>query len=95
LLEAMMAGKPVIASNVGAIPEIVIEGETGVLVDAGDEAGLADAVDRLVKDDELRRAMGQNGRRRAERVFGVAAMVERTEALYADLMAGAGTGRAR
>jgi glycosyltransferase involved in cell wall biosynthesis len=65
-LEAMAAGKPVIASRVGGVPEIVLEDETGLLVPAGDVNALADALKRLAPDRELRARMGAAGERRAQ-----------------------------
>lgn len=62
LSEAGAAGLPLISTRVGAIPEIVRDGETGLLVESGDEAGLLAALVRLVEDPELRRAMGSAAR---------------------------------
>lgn len=63
-LEAMMFTKPVIASNVGGIPEVVVEGETGLLVAAKDPSALAAAMLDLIEDTEKRRAMGLAGKER-------------------------------
>ncbi len=65
LLEAMAAGLPVVASRVGGIPEVVAEGETGLLVKPGDESELASALLRLAKDADLRRRLGERGRQRS------------------------------
>jgi len=62
LLEAMALGLPSISTNVYGIPEAVIDGETGILIDAGDSTGLADAVVRLASDEGLRRRIASNGR---------------------------------
>ncbi len=64
LLEAMMAGLPVVATDWRAIPEIVVEGETGLLVPVRDPAATADRLARLLQDPEMRQRMGQAGRRR-------------------------------
>ena len=72
VLEAMAAGVPVVSTKVGAIPEMVEDGVTGVLIDAGDEVGLAAALDRLLADEELRRAMGAAARRRIVERFDAA-----------------------
>lgn len=100
-LEAMAAGCPVVASRVGGIPEVVVDGETGVLVpfdsrgapdfEPEDPAAfardLAEAVNRLwAMGPEARRAMGRAGRRRAEAEFSWARIAERTKALYASLI---------
>jgi 2-deoxystreptamine N-acetyl-D-glucosaminyltransferase/2-deoxystreptamine glucosyltransferase len=59
LLEALAVGTPVIATAVGGIPEVVVDGKNGVLVPAGDVAAIAAAIDRLRTDDELRRALAR------------------------------------
>ena len=69
VLEAMAAGLPVIASDVGGLREQVEDGVTGLLVPAGDVAALATALERLVGDPQLRRVMGDAGRARAEALF--------------------------
>lgn len=86
LLEAMAAGRPVVASMVGPIPEIVVDGVTGLLVHPGDPAALAEAIIRLLRDPELAAAYGQAGRARVERDLRVETMVARTEALYDELL---------
>lgn len=65
LVEAMAAGVTVVASRVGGIPEVVLEGETGLLVPPGDVHALADALERLVADPELRARLGAAARQRA------------------------------
>jgi glycosyltransferase involved in cell wall biosynthesis len=65
-LEAMACGKPIIAARAAAVPETVADGETGLLVDPDDSQALARAMARLLADADLRRAMGEAGRRRAE-----------------------------
>lgn len=67
LLEAMASGRPVVASRVGGIPEIVEDGVTGILVPPGDPAALATALGTMRSDPSLRRALGASGRRRVER----------------------------
>jgi glycosyltransferase involved in cell wall biosynthesis len=69
VLEAMAAGLPVIASGVGGLPELVADGETGLLVPADDRAALVAALSRLLTDPELRRAMGAAGLARAHERF--------------------------
>ena len=70
-LEAMAAGRPVIGSRVGGIPEMVVEGETGLLVPPSDPAALADATARLVRDPALRSQMASAARQRALETFGM------------------------
>jgi len=86
LLEAMAAGRPVVASAVGPIPEIVVDGVTGLLVPPGDPAALAEAVTRFLLDPDLAAAHGRAGRARVERELRVDQMVARTEALYDELL---------
>jgi glycosyltransferase involved in cell wall biosynthesis len=86
LLEAMAAGRPVVASAVGPIPEIVVDGVTGLLVPPGDPAALAEALVRLLRDLELAAALGRAGRARVERELRVDTMVARTESLYDELL---------
>lgn len=64
-VEAMAAGTPVVATRMGGLQEVVRDGQTGLLVDSGDVAGLAAALDRLLADAELRTRMGAAGRERA------------------------------
>ena len=86
LLEAMAAGRPVVASAVGPVPEIVVDGVTGLLVPPGDPDALAAAIVRLLTDRELASAFGRAGRARVEAEFGLDAMVARTQALYEELV---------
>lgn len=80
-LEAAASGTPLVASRIGGLPEIVADGETGVLVTPGDADELSAALQRLLGDGDLRREMGVTAEGRAER-FGVDAVVERLEAIY-------------
>lgn len=68
-VEAMAAGKPVVASSVGGLPEIVKQNETGLLVEPNNPSALADAVATLIKKPELAGQMGRRGRERAEQFF--------------------------
>jgi sugar transferase (PEP-CTERM/EpsH1 system associated) len=87
-LEAMAVGLPVVATAVGGTPEVVVDGETGLLVPARDPDALARAVAHLLHDPELWRRMGQAGRRRVEQHFSEAQMVRQTERLYDELLSG-------
>lgn len=82
LLEAMLARLPVVATRASAIPEIVVEGETGLLAEPGDAAAVAHGLDELLADADLRARFGEAGRRRVLSQFSVARMVERTIAVY-------------
>ena len=86
LLEAMAAGRPVVASAVGPIPEVVVDGESGLLVPPGDPEALARAIVRVLEDAVLAERLGRAGRARVEQVFGLDRMVERTDALYQELV---------
>ena len=68
-LEAAAFGKPVIGARAGGIPESVLDGETGILVDAAQPAELQEALIRLLGDPEERTRMGNAGRARVERAF--------------------------
>ncbi len=82
LVEAMLAGIPVIATRVGGIPEIVLEGETGLLVPPDDASALARAIERLTSDPEKRRRMGERSRSHATGRFTVEGMAKKYEAIY-------------
>jgi glycosyltransferase involved in cell wall biosynthesis len=88
LLEAMLAGLPVVATRVSAVPEIVADGETGLLVTAGDRNALAAALERLLVDPAFGRALGDAGLARAREDFSVARMTEATAELYARAVGG-------
>lgn len=81
-LEAMAQGRPVIASAGGGLPEIVGDGETGLLVAPGDAIALRAAMARLLDDPDLRERMGTRGRERVRR-FSTAAVLPTLEAIYA------------
>ncbi|MFJ4334118.1 MULTISPECIES: glycogen synthase [unclassified Streptomyces] len=91
-LEAMACATPVVASRVGGIPEVVADGETGVLVpregvgDADFEAGLARALDSVLADPDAARRMGEAGRARAVAEFGWDAIARRTVRLYEEIL---------
>jgi glycosyltransferase involved in cell wall biosynthesis len=85
LLEAMAASKPIIASNVGGIPEVVVDGETGMLVPPGNSTGLTAAISYLLEDKNLRKEMGLKGRKRVEKLFTMEKNVQAIETLYIEL----------
>ena len=82
LLEAMLVGRPVVASAVSAVPEIVVDGDTGLLVPPDDPAALARALARLLDDRDLAARYGDAGRERARREFSVDRMARRTLEVY-------------
>ena len=83
-IEAMMYAKPVIGCRAGGIPEVVKEGESGILIDPHDVQGLVKAVGRLIEDESLRKTMGSKARRLCEENFSYELMVKRTESMYRD-----------
>lgn len=87
LVLAMGAGLPVIASRVAGIPEVVQDGVTGLLVDPGDVAQLADAMVRVLLDDTLRVSLGRESRAFVRPRFGVDGYIAATTALYERLLA--------
>jgi glycosyltransferase involved in cell wall biosynthesis len=89
LLEAMLAEKPIVATRVSSIPEIVTDGETGLLVAPDDVGALAAAVSRVLDDPD---SYGEEGRRRAQSRFSVASMTDKTLALYETALRGTGPG---
>ena len=86
LLEAMLASLPVVATSVSAVPEVVAQGETGVLAAAGDVAGVASGLEALLLDPARARELGEAGCRRAREEFSVAAMAERTLRVYEEAL---------
>ena len=88
LMEAGGCGRPVVASDVGGISDIVADRETGLLVRPGDAAGIADAVVRLLGDRVLAEAMGGAGRQRMERLFDAHGWAANLRRVYATAMGG-------
>jgi glycosyltransferase involved in cell wall biosynthesis len=85
LVEAMAAGKPVVASRVGGIPDLVIHGKTGFLVPPADEKALAAWIKKILDDPENAWEMGQQGRKLCQQ-FSLEAMIEKLDDLYSDLI---------
>ena len=92
LLEAMIAGLPVVATRVSAVPEIVVDGRTGALVDPGDATALSAALSDLIDHPGRARKLGREGNERARIAFSVARMADSTMEVYA---AASGSGRKR
>jgi len=90
-LEAMAVKLPVVASNVSAIPEVVADGVSGWLVPPGDPGALADAIQSGLENDPDRLARGLAGYMRLVERFGLPAMVDRTLAVYTELLSAKGT----
>ncbi len=86
LVEAMAMGRPVVATNVGGIPDIVLDGETGLLVEPADPAALASAVGALLDEPARAARLGAAGRARAESTFSLGAHVDAVERVYDEII---------
>ena len=86
VLEAMHAGVPVVATAVGSVPEVVVDGVTGFVVPAEDVAALTTACRALVDDPELRSELGRHGRSRAAQLYSDAAMASAYDHLYRSVL---------
>ncbi|HEV8437230.1 MAG TPA: glycosyltransferase family 4 protein [Methylomirabilota bacterium] len=88
ILEAMSAGRPVVATRVGGTPELVLDGKTGLLVERNDPAGLAAALLAVLGDAALRRELGMAARRHLESLSGRGGSLDRLLAVYAEVRGG-------
>ncbi|MGM0574840.1 MAG: N-acetyl-alpha-D-glucosaminyl L-malate synthase BshA [Myxococcota bacterium] len=86
-LEAQSSGVPVVGSDAGGLPEVVADGETGLLAPVGDVEAMVGHVLRLAREPALRRSMARSARERAVRLFRREPVVDRYEAFYRDVMA--------
>ena len=86
VIEAQAVGRPVIASRIGALPELVREGQSGLLVPPGDARTLAEAIERLIADPSLRQRCVEAGRRQVEADRTAERMVERTLEVYEECL---------
>jgi glycosyltransferase involved in cell wall biosynthesis len=82
IIEAMLAGVPVVAKNVGGVGEMVVHGETGYLVQGPDIGPAVEHIKELAGNGELRAKMGLAGRKRAKELFDLDTMIARYEKLY-------------
>ena len=89
-IEALAAGRPVVATRVGGVPDVVQEGQDGFLVDPGATDDLADRLARLARDPALRERMGGAGRERVLPRYAVARLIDDVDRLYRSLLASAG-----
>jgi glycosyltransferase involved in cell wall biosynthesis len=87
LLEATAVAKPVIGTAVDGIPEVIVDGETGILVPPGDARALAEAMEKLLAEPELAATMGRAGQARAQQYFDIRRQVERLQEIYSELYA--------
>lgn len=81
-IEAMAAGLPIVATNITAIPEMVTTGENGFLIEPGDRVALAQSIEQLIKNPELRQKMGRQGRDLVEHKFNAQTHFEKLEHLF-------------
>lgn len=86
LVQALAMAKPVVATRVGSIPEVVVDGETGALVPPGDPVSLASAIVALLADPERCRRLGHEGRVRIREAYSMERVMARTVTLYEDLL---------
>lgn len=84
--EAMAAAKPIIAARAGAVPEVVVDGQTGILVEYGDDAAIAAAIERLSADPELAHRLGAAGRQRYVELFSFERVKARFDELLRDVV---------
>jgi glycosyltransferase involved in cell wall biosynthesis len=86
LLQAMASGVPVIATRVGGVPEIVINEETGILVDAGDHEALAEGIVRILRDSTEAVRFTENAKKLVSEEHSLTHMIDRIEELYKELI---------
>jgi glycosyltransferase involved in cell wall biosynthesis len=86
VLEAMALGVPVVATKVAGVPEIITDGETGVLVPPGDVGALSQAMDRVLSDSDLARSLGERGRESVTSKFTREKMLGEMRAIYSELL---------
>jgi glycosyltransferase involved in cell wall biosynthesis len=85
-IESLAAGRPVVATRVGGVPDVVAEGEDGFLVEPGDTDELAERLTQLARDPALRERMGEAGRRRVLPRYAVERLVDDIDRLYRSLL---------
>ena len=85
VVESMAAGRAVVATRVGGVPDAVLEGETGMLVEPGNDQMLAEALHRVLGDPAFRNRLGAAGTLRARSLYHVSTVMQSLEALYVDL----------
>ncbi|MCD6218844.1 glycosyltransferase family 4 protein [Candidatus Calescamantes bacterium] len=86
IAESMAAGKPVICTRVGGIPEMVEDGKTGFLIEPGDWHGLAEKISLLLKEGNLRREMGKRARQKAETLYHPEVIARKTLEVYREIL---------
>ena len=94
LLEGMASGLPLVATRAGAVPEIVVEGETGLLVNVNDQEALSDAMERILTHPELREQFGAAGKQRVLDQFSAQRMASEYLEVYQAALEARGTAAA-
>jgi glycosyltransferase involved in cell wall biosynthesis len=89
-IESLAAGRPVVATRVGGVPDVVSDGEDGFLVSVGDIRSTVDALEQLANDPARRLAMGAAGRERVVPRYRVERLVDDVDELYRELLSEAG-----
>lgn len=87
IAEAMAAGVPVVAANVGGVPEMVSDGKTGLLVNPNDTSGIAEDVSKVIADPKLAKDMGRRAKESAAEKFRASAVCEKTLQAYREVLA--------
>ncbi len=87
-VEAMACGLPVVAANIGGLPEVVDDNETGILVPVRDAQAIADALEKLIENTTLRNSFGHNGRIKVEKNYDWKMSVEKMKSLYQSVLGG-------
>jgi glycosyltransferase involved in cell wall biosynthesis len=87
IMEAMATGLPVVSTSIGGIPEMVVENETGFLVQPEDAVALAGAIEKLISECSLGQKLGQAGHERARKLFSIERNVREFRALFGASMA--------
>jgi glycosyltransferase involved in cell wall biosynthesis len=89
IMEAMGAGLPVVASRVGGVPDLVLEGETGFMIPPDDVEKYAEKILLLLKNDQLRQKLGSNARYFAEKHLNKQTILAQLETVYGEVLASA------
>jgi glycosyltransferase involved in cell wall biosynthesis len=87
-MEAMACGLPAVSTGLAGIPDIIVNGESGLLVEPEDAKGLADALERLARNEALARRLAEAGRKRMEEMFQIDRCLERLAGLFRERLTG-------